>query len=34
MGVTAIRFPGKTTDAPDMRETVSEARPDLQLADA
>jgi [acyl-carrier-protein] S-malonyltransferase len=29
MGVTAILFPGQGSQTPDMRETVSEARPDL-----
>ncbi|HTP22635.1 MAG TPA: ACP S-malonyltransferase [Solirubrobacteraceae bacterium] len=34
MGVTAILFPGQGSQTPDMRETVSEARPDLlSLAD-
>jgi len=34
MAVTAIRFPGKASHTPDMRETVSEVCPELQLADA
>ena len=29
MGVTAILFPGQGSQTPDMRETVSELRPDL-----
>jgi len=29
MGVTAVLFPGQGSQTPDMRETVSEARPDL-----